>query len=159
MRFEVELSGLSIRHGRIQIRFCLYLDPDDYGYEKHFVDVPIEPLEGYSGFGENGQPIDNDHYNEWLDSLPTVKRINPFHNHFIQVDPDITDEEILFLGEWTLLTAKRKWDKDEFPGFKNQPFKRIANPTNKRLNDCSERAAKILSKELKKDNVVDEWVQ
>lgn len=35
---------------------------------------------------------------------------NPFHNHFIYVEPDTTDEEIMDIGEAFLDEAYIKWD-------------------------------------------------
>lgn len=142
----------------VQIRYCLYLDPDDYGYDKHYVEVPIIPEEGYQGkVGEMGVPIDQDDYDKWFSELPTEMQNNPFHNHFVQVEPDITDAEILYIGEVALIEAKRKWDKDEKVLVKNEPFQRIEFPTVERLSECQDKLDDIKSKDLKKDKVIDKW--
>ena len=121
MYFKVEKTGCTERKGMVQIRYCLYLDPVDYGYDKHYVEVPIIPEEGYMGkVDEEGTPVDPKAYDLWYDSLPTEMQLNPFHNHFVQVGPTITDKEIKYVGELALLMAKEKWDKDIVPNIKNQ---------------------------------------
>ena len=142
MYFKVDKTGCSIRKGMVQIRYCLYLDRDDYGYDKHYVEVPIIPPEGYTGkFDEFGSPVDQKDYNTWLASLPTQMQLNPFHNHFIQVDPTITDEEIKYVGELALQAAKEKWEKDERPDVKNIPVNYPKIVTPERLEDCQTKVA------------------
>ena len=157
MHFKVEKTGCSIRKGMVQIRYALYLDPEDYRYDEHYVDVRIYSKEDYTGkLDENGMPVDQLHFEEWFLNLPTEKRHNPFHNHFVQVEPDITDEEILYIGEVALLKAKRMWDKDMVPVIKNQ---RVIYPkiTDERLDECYIKLLDIKSKELGKIDVVDTW--
>lgn len=93
MHFEVEKTGCAEWLGMVQIRYCLYLDPGDHGYERHHVTV-------------DGK-----------------ERDNPFHNHFVQFHPEeATDENIKFVGELALEMAKGQWVKDEWPDVKNAPI-------------------------------------
>ena len=163
MYYKVEKTGCSERKGMVQIRYCLYLDEDDYGYEKHYVEVPIIPAKGYPyGMDETGKPDDLDDYLVWRNSLPTEMVHNPFHNHFVQVEPDITDEEIEYLGEVACIECKRLWDKNSNLGesketFKNQPVVRPAEITPSRLEACEAKVLDIQSKALEKKDVVDIW--
>ena len=100
----------------------MYLDKGDYGYKKHYVQVPVIPEEGYTGkVDETGSPIDIEHYHNWLDSLPKVWQNNPFHNHFIYVEPDTTDQEIMDMGVVFLKEAYAEWATDRTPNIKNKP--------------------------------------
>ena len=49
MRVKVEPSGCCERKGLVQVRFSMYLEPEDYGYDKHYVQVLIIPEGGYTG--------------------------------------------------------------------------------------------------------------
>lgn len=114
MYAKIEPSGCGVRHGMVEIRICFYLEPDDYGYDKHYVNVvdvsSPEYLAGYKGkVNEIGQPIDYTDYKKWLDTLPHVWQNNPFHNHFIKVEPDTTDNEIQALAKSYLEEAYIKW--------------------------------------------------
>lgn len=110
MYVKVEPTGCCERKGLVQVRFCMYLDENDYGYDKHHILVPIIPEEGYLGkVDEMGSPIDIKEYDTWVDSLPKVWQNNPFHNHFIYVKPETLDEEIMDIGEAHLHEAYIKW--------------------------------------------------
>jgi len=102
----------------------MYLDEGDYGYEKHHIQVPVIPEEGYQGeVDEEGMPKDEKDYQKWIDSLPKIWQTNPFHNHFIYVEPDATDDEIMDIGEAFLQEAYTKWSHDEKLDLKNPPIK------------------------------------
>lgn len=59
MKVKVEPSGCCERKGMVQVRFSFYLDPTDYGYDKHHIEVPVIPEGGYPGkVDEQGSPID-----------------------------------------------------------------------------------------------------
>lgn len=110
---KIEPSGCCEYKGLVQIRFCMYLEPKDYGYDRHHVTVPIIPEKGYEGKINNmGQPDDIDDYNKWIASLPATTQDNPFHNHFIYVTPDTTEKEIMDIGEAFLNEAYIKWGQD-----------------------------------------------
>lgn len=108
---KIEPTGCTVRKGKVQLKFSFYLEPSDPRYEEHHIQVPIIPEGGYPGeVGADGSPVDQDAYNAWIESLPKEWQDNPFHNHFIYVDPDITEAEIKqlmaealdeFFGIWT----------------------------------------------------------
>jgi hypothetical protein len=92
MYFMVENSDGSVRKRMVQVRYCLYLEPSDVGYEKHPVRVFVIPEEGYPGrMDKRGSPIDMADYEKWFSELPRVGRDNPFHNHVVQFDHDRPD--------------------------------------------------------------------
>jgi len=97
---KIEPSGCYIHKGRIQVRLCFYLEPTDPRYNEHHVYVVDETsqewLGGYKGkVDAMSSPINQADYDTWIASLPHVWRDNPFHNHFIFIDADTTDSEIL----------------------------------------------------------------
>ena len=91
-------SGCEVRNGNIKVRISLYLESSDAHYDKHFVQVldtsSPEWLEGYKGELDDSSPIDDANYNAWIDSLPHIWQLNPFHTHFITIPDDtlITSE-------------------------------------------------------------------
>lgn len=102
---KIEPTGCEVRKGKIKLRISLFLEPTDPRYEEHHIQVPIIPPEGYPEYtGEldaQGNPVDEEDYlqywrgyNQWLESLPKEWQNNPFHNHFVYVDADITETEI-----------------------------------------------------------------
>ena len=110
MFVKIEPSGCCERKGLVQIRLSMYLDEGDYGYDKHYIQVPVMPSEGYLGkVGERGQPADIDDYNRWIGSLPKIWQLNPFHNHFIYVEPEVSDEEIMAQMEFHLPNFYEAW--------------------------------------------------
>ncbi len=113
MFVRVEPTGCCERKGLVQIRFCMYLDKGDYGYEKHYVQV--------------------------LNSLPKVWQLNPFHNHFIYVEPEITDKEIMEMGEKFLKWAYAKWTQGEKLNLHNPPVKFHISPIPERLLAVNEK--------------------
>jgi len=106
MFVKVEPSGCCERKGLVQIRFCMYLDPTDYGYEKHHTEID----------------------GEWQD--------NPFHNHFIYVEPGTTDKEIAEIGKAFLAEAYIKWEGEEKLDLKNPPVTRPLDIDNARIKAC-----------------------
>lgn len=98
----------------------MYLESSDYGYEKHYVQVPVIPEEGYQGkLDDYGDPIDIKVYQEWFNSLPKIWQHNPFHNHFIYIKPEISDKEVMDIGQAFLEEAYIKWSCDERLDLKN----------------------------------------
>jgi len=92
---KIEPTGCAVHKGKVQLRLSFYLEPSDPRYEEHHVQVPIIPEGGYPGeVNAGGLPVDQDAYDNWLESLPKEWRDNPFHNHFVFVDADVTDAEI-----------------------------------------------------------------
>lgn len=128
MYVKVEPTGCCERKGLVQIRFSMYLEEGDYGYEKLHRLVPLI-LEGgltggYTGeVDSNGYPTDMDDYRSWLDNLPKVWSVSLFHSHFIYVEPELSDEVIMDIGEAVLNDAYIKWACDEKREVFNPPFK------------------------------------
>lgn len=146
MFVKVESSGCSVRKGMVQIRLCMYLEPDDYGYEKHHVLVPVIPEKGYKGkVDELGWPVDVDDFTKWLDSLPKVEQDNPFLNHFIQVEPTTTDKEIMDIAEAFLHEAGVKWGNDEKLDLVNisLPFQKPSVIDTTRITACETRVQSV----------------
>jgi len=83
MRWEIEPSGCCERKGMRQIRFCFYLEPGDARHAEHHVKVD----------------------GTW--------QTNPFHNHFIRVPTDTTDEEIAKQANKLLPQFYGKWKRRE----------------------------------------------
>lgn len=110
MYVRVEPTGCCERKGMVQVRFCFYLDEGDAGYAKCRV----------------------------KDGEVTVS--NPFHNHFIYVEPTATNKEILDIGEVFLKEAYGYWEDGKFPALVNKPH---AAPriTAARGTACREKAA------------------
>lgn len=111
---KIETTGISVRNGKVQLRFSFYLEPGDARYEEHHVQVPVIPPEGYTGTVDaEGLPVDQADFDAWLESLPKVWQVNPFHNHFMRVSPDVTDAEIAKLLEDSLDEFYGMWSGGE----------------------------------------------
>ena len=122
MFVKIEPTGCCERKGMVQVRFCMYLEPSDYGYDKHHIQVPVIPESGYPGeLNDMGVPLDIGDYDSWLASLPKVWQDNPFHNHFVYVEPDTTDKEIMDIGGAFLKEAYTKWGCEEKLELRNPP--------------------------------------
>lgn len=122
--------------GMINVSAELYLEQGDEGYDKyiaeHFVTVPVIPAEGYQGkVDETGQPIDQEDYDKWISSLPTIQQLNPFCNHSIQFEANVTEEEILWCFEWALGITHRNYLMDDLHCEKKDengnPYSQVVN--------------------------------
>jgi len=93
---KIEPSGCCERHGNVQARLDMFLEPDDARYDERYILVPIIPSEGYTGrVDKEDNPEDQEEYNAWLASLPHIYQLNPFHSHFVYFDPyTLRDEDI-----------------------------------------------------------------
>jgi len=119
----------------VQVRFAMYLDKGDYKYDEHLIEVPVMPEEGYQGeIDEHRMPADIEDYKKWIAGLPTEWQNNPFHNHFIYVEPDTTDKEIMDMGEAFLHEAYIKWASDQKLDLVNQPVIFPATVTSAKLS-------------------------
>jgi len=117
MRWEIEPTGCCERKGMRQIRLCFYLDPGDARHNEHHVNVPVYPKDGYPGEkGLQGEAKSDADFKSWRDSLPKKYQNNPFHNHFIRVPLDATDEEIAKQAEALLPQFYGKWSRGEVLG-------------------------------------------
>ena len=151
MHVKVEPSGCCERKGLVQVRFCMYLDPEDYGYASHHIQMPVIPAEGYPGkVGTFGIPIDRDDYRKWVESLPKAWQNNPFHNHLIYVEPDATDKEIMNIGEAFLHEAYIKWACEQKLDLMNQPSEFPATITSARLSAIGTRVQSLKSTALER---------
>jgi hypothetical protein len=111
MFVKIENTGCCENEGKIQIRFAMFLDVIDYGYDKTRAEVFEREL------------TEEELKDETLANLvPKIWQTNPFHNHFSYVDPSLTDDEILDLGEALLKEAYRKWQNDSKIDLKNEPL-------------------------------------
>lgn len=88
-------TGTHIQHGILKVRVDVYPSPTDKTYPIHYVDKPIIPEGGYPGEVDiEGNPINQEDYNNWIASLPTKKELNPCLCHFIKIDPETTRQEL-----------------------------------------------------------------
>jgi len=106
--------------GMVEVMASFYLEKGDEGYEKyvaeHLVNIPIIPKEDYQGkMTTEGMkvPVDIEDYKKWLDSLPTTQQLNPFCNHSMQFEADVTEEEILWCFEFGLGITARNYIADD----------------------------------------------
>ena len=136
--FKVEKSGCNVRKGLVEVRYDLYLDEKDYNYSAHYVDVP--DLSQFDG------KIPSVEYDKWLETAPTIKQHNPFCCHFCQFNPDVTDEEILYVGELALDMAYKNWQQDNLQLNKNLAVKFDATKT----VDSETRLSSILTTDFTK---------
>lgn len=145
MYFKVENSGCRVRRGLVQVRYDLFLDEGDYGYNKRQGKMYDTKGEKYTG---DSTKIDD--YRKWLeDSGFSYELINvPFHIHFCQFEPTVTDEEILFVGELALKEAREFWDRDEIPRVVNAPI--INDLSEEKRIACESRLAGIKATVLQK---------
>lgn len=93
---KINPTGTHIQHGFLKVRVDIYPSPSDKTYSIHYVDKPIIPPEGYQGeVDAKGRPVDREDYNNWIESLPTKKELNPCLCHFIKIDPEMTFGELM----------------------------------------------------------------
>jgi hypothetical protein len=97
MYFKIENSGCVEHKGLCQVRADFYHDEKDKDYALTEVKIIEKPYDGE--VNEMGMPKDIEAYQKWYDSLPTEKKLLPFHTHFIYFEHQHTDEEILFCFE------------------------------------------------------------
>ena len=141
MFVKVEPSGCCERKGMVQIRFCMFLDEGDYGYDKHHVQVPERDLTE----AEIADP-------ELAAKVPRVWQVNPFHNHFIYVEPDTADGEIMDIGEAFLHEAYIKWACEQKLDLVNPPIERPTVIDNTRIDACEAKVQHL------KENVLERKV-
>jgi hypothetical protein len=123
---KIEPTGCCVHKGKGQLRLSFYLEPDDPRYEEHHIQVPIIPEEGYPGeVDAEGAPVDQEHYDSWLESLPKQWQDNPFHNHFVFVDANASDAEIKQLLLESLEEFFSIWAEGEdiLRAWKSRPLK------------------------------------
>lgn len=138
MFVKIENTGCCENEGLLQIRFAMFLDTSDYGYDKFRVEVYERDL------------TETELKDETLATLvPKIWQTNPFHNHFIYVDPILTDTEILDLGEILLKEVYREWQNDSKIDLKNKPLVPIEK-TDIRLTVCKNRLIELQAVSLER---------
>lgn len=110
MYAKIEPSGCGEFHGNVKVRFAFYLDPSDARYGEQHIQQPIIPSRGYGGAVDDwGSPVDQVDYDLWLNGLPREWQTNPFHNHYIYAEPEVTDDEITSLAALHLVNFYEAW--------------------------------------------------
>lgn len=111
MFVKIENTGCCEKNQMLQVRFNTYLDSTDYGYDKTRAEVYEREL------------TEAEMKDEKLANLvPKIWQTNPFHNHFVYLDPSLTDTEILNLGEALLKEAYGKWSMNSKIDLRNKPL-------------------------------------
>jgi hypothetical protein len=95
----INKTGCGVRKGNCQIRLDFYLEPSNPRYNDKYlylVDTTSEKyLAGYKGeVDKDGNPVNQEEWDAWWDSLPRVWVNTPFHTHFIYLPADFTDDDI-----------------------------------------------------------------
>jgi len=151
---KLEPTGCTVHKGKVQLRFSFYLEPGDARYEEHHIQAPIILEGGYPGeVDAEGAPVDREHYNSWLESLPKEWQDNPFHNHFVYVDADTPDADIKQLMTEALEEFYGIWAKGEeiLAAWKTRPLKSkrafIAGATtNENKERCQNKVSDIVKR-------------
>jgi hypothetical protein len=101
MYYKIKKYGHSdyLKLGMINVEADFFLEENDEGYKKyiseHYVQVPVLNGAIYDGKkNDAGFPFDSEDYKKWIDSFPKVYQLNPFCNHAIQFEHNVTVEEI-----------------------------------------------------------------
>ena len=114
---KINKTGCMERRGHPQIRFDMFLEPDDTRYKDTYIQVPVIPADGYPNkANKDGTPVDQKGYDLWYASLPRIWQLNPFHSHFIDYYPhDFTDSQLKSDMDFHLAnfykTYQDEWDK------------------------------------------------
>jgi len=120
MRWAIEESGCCVKGDMKQVRLCFYLEPADDRYSKHRVNAPIAPKTGYPGKkGQHGKPESETDFLSWVDALPHKWRVNPFHNHFLQVPVRTSNKAIAAMADELLPQFYRQWKSGELEEVKH----------------------------------------
>lgn len=145
---KIEPTGLGVRNGKVQLRFSFYLELNDPRYEEHYVQVSVIPEGGYLGkVNAEGDPIDMNNYDKWLEDLPKVWQNNPFHNHFEYVDAMTTDEEIRRLLTIRLIKFFSIWKHGgDILGVWTPKYLVTGDISIQNINSCEVRVADIIKR-------------
>lgn len=117
-RARIEPSGCGEFHGNVKVRLAFYLTPDDARYDERHYLVPVIPKRGYLGEVDAiGSPIDQADYDAWIESLPKKWVLAPFHNHFLYLPPDVTEDVIVAKADFHLPNFYAAWlqELDKIP--------------------------------------------
>jgi hypothetical protein len=135
MYFKVDRNNCREERGKIMVLYAFYLEPSDVGYERFRVHLPVLPEGGNPNKGKGSDA-------EWRDALPKKWQDNPFHRHVVYFDPEVTKEEIMFVGEIAFQEAKKQWEAGKTPSVKNLPVS-FVNATIDRETACELRSRGI----------------
>jgi len=96
---EINKSGCVVRKGNCQIRLDFYLESEDVRYHDTYIETvdttSAEYLAGYPGkVDKQGNPVDQEDYDHWWDSLPKEWVNTPFHSHFVYLPATFTEADI-----------------------------------------------------------------
>lgn len=133
MYVKIEPTGTAEQDGLVRVRFCMYLEEGDYGYDRHVVEVTLA--------ADSVEPMSDAVVK--VDAPKTVKQVNPFHNHFAYFEPGVSDEEVLAVGEAFLNEAYIKWAQDLPLDLVNPPPKFPLAADKSTVDKCTTRAAKL----------------
>lgn len=95
-----EPSGTHVdTKGNLKIRLDFYPTTESKSYSTFHIQVPDETSKeyqaGYLGkVDKEGNPVDQEDYNKWYESLPKVWAVTPCLCHFITVKPDLSLAEL-----------------------------------------------------------------
>jgi len=117
---KIEKSGCEVWHGGlIKLRADLFLTPEDKRYDERYILVPIIPPEGYPGEKDKeGRPEDQADYDAWLEHLPHIYQLNPFHSHFLRFEPTVSQDAVEAAINHHIPNFYKAWTEelDKVPG-------------------------------------------
>jgi hypothetical protein len=153
---KVEPTGVCNRNGLLQVRFSFYLYSSDYGYNKTHVQIPVIPESGYTGAVDaSGTATNSAKYQAWENSLPKVWQDTPFYNHFVYADPEISDSELMDIGQQYLKQAYSQWETGQTPHLSNTKVNYPATISSSRLAAINSKIAHLSNTVLRVDNILD----
>ncbi len=102
---KFEPSGTHIKNDQLKIRLDVYLGESYESYKDYYVSVvdekSIEFQLGYKGeLDKDGNPVDSEDYQKWIDGLPHIMQLNPVLSVFVSINKDITVTELQDYIKW-----------------------------------------------------------
>jgi hypothetical protein len=88
---KIEPSGCEIWHkGLVKVRLDFFLTPDDVRYDERYILVPVFPETGIPKdfLDKDGNIKDQKKFDAWVESLPRIYQLNPFHSHLLRFKPE-----------------------------------------------------------------------
>lgn len=143
---NVELAS---DEGKVRLLFRFYLEPGDARYDEYHIQIPIIPEGGYPGeLDGEGLVVNREDLDSWLKTLPTRWVDAPFHNHYVKVNADINDKEILQLMKDYLKYFYELWSNhtDIVMAWKPEGRLDVGDNTPAGIDKCKERITDIISK-------------
>lgn len=130
MRHIIEKSGVCAHKGMLQVRYDVYLDPGDPFYDQYFIEKPIIPEDMQAMYDARFAAVQDDEqalavllqeYDQYIQSLFMAPVQIPCHGHFCYFDPDVTDEELAYIGDVIVDLVSAQWDGETRPVIRNLP--------------------------------------